>query len=185
MATHHLIALCVFGVAAIGTSLRAQPILSSRVIASGGAVNVAAPSDSMYLSSTLGQTIISTPALTASSSLFEGFWVPWRFEITALEINDEVYDRLEVYPNPFSNRTTIRIPERFSGDVDVQLFNLAGERVRTIRVVASGTEHTDVRINAFDDAGNGLPTGVYILDVSGRMRGGVRLSAHGIIHLIQ
>ncbi len=79
--------------------------------------------------------------------------------MTALEINEEVYDRLEVYPNPFSVRTTIRIPERFTGEVEVQLFNLAGECVRLIRVVASGTEHTDVLINAFDEAGAGLPTG--------------------------
>ncbi|MFN4908662.1 MAG: T9SS type A sorting domain-containing protein [Bacteroidota bacterium] len=185
MATHHVIALYVIGAIATAIPLCAQPVLSSRVIASGGAVNVAATSDSVFLSSTLGQTIISTPALTAASSLFEGFWVPWRFELTALEINEEVYDRLEVYPNPFSVRTTIRIPERFTGEVEVQLFNLAGERVRLIRVVASGTEHTDVLINAFDEAGAGLPTGVYILEVSGRTRGGVRLNAHGIIHLIQ
>lgn len=185
MAAHHYITLCVIGALTIGTSLWAQPVLSSRVIASGGAVNVAAPSDSMFLSGTLGQTIISTPALTATSSLFEGFWVPWRFEMTDLEINDEVYDRLEVYPNPFSIRTTIRIPERFIGEVDVQLFNLAGERVRSMRVTATGTEHTDVLIHAFDDTGDGLPTGVYILDVSGKTRSGVRLSAHGIIHLIQ
>lgn len=186
MALHSTVLLTL----ALGTflcngSAKAQPTLRSHVLGSGGAVFSGSPTDSVRLSGTLGQPVVSTPELSASQSLWEGFWVPWRFELTSIDIGTAEHDRLEVYPNPFSSRTTIRLPNRYIGAVNISLYNLAGERVRTLTVNAAGADQTEVPIDAFDDLGDGLPTGVYVVEVSGFISGGTELRLHGMIQLVQ
>jgi flagellar hook assembly protein FlgD len=105
--------------------------------------------------------------------------------LTSIDIGTAEHDRIEVYPNPFSSRTTIRLPNRYIGAVNITLYNLAGERVRTLTVNAAGADQTEVPIDAFDDLGDGLPTGVYVVEVSGFISGGTELRLHGMIQLVQ
>ncbi|MBU3699207.1 MAG: T9SS type A sorting domain-containing protein [Candidatus Kapabacteria bacterium] len=186
MALHkQILSALALGMLVCLCSMRAQPIMRSHVLGSGGAVFAGNVTDTIRLSGTVGQTLATTPEPSASQSLWEGFWVPWRFEMTSIEVSAAEGDRLEVFPNPFTSRTTIRLPRRFLGEVSIVLFNLAGERVRTLTVEAGGTDRTEVPIDAYDDLGDGLPTGVYILEVSGSMSVGTALRLHGMIHLVQ
>ena len=67
-------------------------------------------------------------------------------------------------PNPFNPQTVIAytVPEDAPGDLELAVYSLRGQRVRTL---ASGSEppgrHT-VAWNGRDDAGRSLPSGVYL-----------------------
>ncbi|MBT4097682.1 MAG: T9SS type A sorting domain-containing protein [Gemmatimonadetes bacterium] len=65
------------------------------------------------------------------------------------------------YPNPFNPETTIRFDLPLSADVDLSLYNLAGQRVATL---ASGLREAgsyDLRWDGRDDAGRALASGMY------------------------
>ena len=66
------------------------------------------------------------------------------------------------YPNPFNSATVIRFALPVTADVDLAIFNLAGQRVATLaeRVRQAGTY--TVRWDGHDDDGRALASGVYL-----------------------
>ena len=64
-------------------------------------------------------------------------------------------------PNPFSAQTTIEITLPGEADVNVDIFDVAGRRVRALRIglVAAGT--TPLAFDGRDERGHPLPSGVY------------------------
>ena len=66
------------------------------------------------------------------------------------------------YPNPFNSETMIRFVLPVAGQMELALFNLAGQRVTTlvqgVRDAGTYTVHWDGR----DDAGQELASGVYL-----------------------
>jgi hypothetical protein len=69
--------------------------------------------------------------------------------------------KLDCFPNPFNPETTIRYSLSESGPVDVKLYNLRGQCVRSLQHenITAG-EHTII-FNGTDDHGKGLASGVY------------------------
>lgn len=65
------------------------------------------------------------------------------------------------YPNPFNPTTTIALNTSVSGQIQVEVFNILGQKVRTLidGVIQSGISY--VTFDAVDDEGQTLPTGVY------------------------
>ncbi|SVD43743.1 uncharacterized protein METZ01_LOCUS396597, partial [marine metagenome] len=67
----------------------------------------------------------------------------------------------EAYPNPFNPETTIRFDLPSSADVDLSLYNLAGQQVATL---ASGLREAgsyNLVWDGRDDAGRDLASGMY------------------------
>lgn len=66
------------------------------------------------------------------------------------------------YPNPFNPSTTIPFTVKQNGNVTIQIFNMLGQRVRTLvnTQYAAGT-YTTVW-NGLNDAGTQLPSGLYV-----------------------
>ena len=185
MAPKHSFVLTAVSLLALSAAAYSQPTILSQVIASGGSIVTTSSSDSIRLGSTVGQSLISSPPLSATKSLFEGFWVPWRFEMTSIHGDREAPDLLEVFPNPFATRATLRLSDRYFGEVAITLFNLAGERVRSLRFVAANSARTEIPIDNDDDLGDGLPTGIYILEVNGTTQSGTPLRGQAMLQLIQ
>jgi immune inhibitor A len=71
------------------------------------------------------------------------------------------YELEQNYPNPFNPQTNIRYTLIREGWVEIEIFNLLGERIRTLakRTEARG-EHS-VRWDGTDEEGNSVPSGVY------------------------
>ncbi|HXV14377.1 MAG TPA: T9SS type A sorting domain-containing protein, partial [Candidatus Krumholzibacteria bacterium] len=72
-------------------------------------------------------------------------------------------NRLEQnYPNPFNPQTTIGFSLKERGRVRIDVFNVAGEHVRTLldETRAAGA-HTDVRWDGKDGSGRSVASGVY------------------------
>lgn len=185
MATHFIIFFITVLVMAFPSRGRAQLQLQSHVIGCGGSVETSFTPGDVALSGTIGQVLNSSRFVSNSGYLFEGFWVPWQFEVVSVRELGESADNLNAFPNPFSALVTLRIPHTMSGELQIVMFTITGERVKQQSVTASGTNETSVVIDAKDDNGASLPTGLYVIEVRGTLLSGMRASMHQIVQLIQ
>ncbi|MCG8607426.1 T9SS type A sorting domain-containing protein, partial [bacterium] len=85
--------------------------------------------------------------------------------VVSVEDDDLVpltFDLEQNYPNPFNPETTIRYQLAQQGQVKIQIFNILGQRVRTLvdQVQPAGT--FSVRWDATNDSGARVATGVYV-----------------------
>jgi N-acetylneuraminic acid mutarotase len=70
------------------------------------------------------------------------------------------------YPNPFSTTTTIEYNLPKSGNVNISIYNLSGERIRVLINSFQNAGSYEIRWNGKDDSGNSFPEGIYILELS-------------------
>ncbi|MDZ4804959.1 MAG: FlgD immunoglobulin-like domain containing protein [Candidatus Eisenbacteria bacterium] len=73
-------------------------------------------------------------------------------------------------PNPFADRTTIRVDG--SGLVQVTIFDAAGRSVRRLSAGASAGHGDAVEWDGMDDSGRRLPSGIYLVRVESEGGGG-------------
>ena len=66
------------------------------------------------------------------------------------------------YPNPFNSATVIRFALLTAANVDLAIFNLAGQRVATLTQGDREAGTYTVRWDGRDDSGRALPSGVYL-----------------------
>jgi len=66
------------------------------------------------------------------------------------------------YPNPFNSSTAIRFALPSSADVELTIFNLAGQPVATLVEGARDAGTYSVNWDGTDDRGNELASGVYL-----------------------
>jgi hypothetical protein len=72
---------------------------------------------------------------------------------------------LQNHPNPFTGETQLRVGLPARGDVRVEIYDVAGRRVRSVLVPAQEKGWDTLRISAVDDRGAVLPSGVYFYKV--------------------
>lgn len=72
---------------------------------------------------------------------------------------------LRAAPNPFSNRTCMTFSLSTDTEVQVVLYNIAGQRIKTVLdgMMSSGI-HT-ITIDGYDESGEVLPAGVYLFQL--------------------
>ncbi len=75
---------------------------------------------------------------------------------------------LDCYPNPFNPHTTVRFTMASDGEAEISVFNLRGQKVRTLvdRFFTKGGHH--IEWNGCDEAGKSCGSGVYLI----RMKSG-------------
>jgi len=72
---------------------------------------------------------------------------------------------LQNHPNPFTDETQLRVGLPARGDVRIEIYDVAGRRVRNVLVPAQEKGWDTLRISALDDRGAALPSGVYFYKV--------------------
>lgn len=162
----------------------AQLQLQSHVIGCGGGIEASVTPGDVALSGTLGQIVSSSRFSPGPLFLFEGFWVPWRFELVSVGSLGETSERLTAYPNPFTLRLQLRIPKVLRGQLAVSMYTMAGERVRHVDASSSDATETVLAIDALDANGATLPAGLYVIEVRGAVSSGIPASMHTMVHLI-
>jgi hypothetical protein len=70
---------------------------------------------------------------------------------------------LSVYPNPFNPKTSVRLYAPAPGSVTLDVYTVAGAKVRTIQARAEAAGWMQVNWNGRDDAGQAAPSGVYFM----------------------
>jgi hypothetical protein len=78
--------------------------------------------------------------------------------ITALTV-------LQNHPNPFTGETQLQVGLPLKEDVRVEIYDVAGRRVRDVSISAQSKGWNTLRLNARDDHGVSLPSGVYFYRV--------------------
>lgn len=81
------------------------------------------------------------------------------------------------YPNPFNPATNIRFTLDAAAPTALDIYDVAGHRVRTLLSANLGVGEHIVPWNGQDDAGRGLPSGTYVA----RLRSGDRLTTHKLV----
>ena len=72
------------------------------------------------------------------------------------------------YPNPFNSETVIRFGLPRPGHVSLSLFNSHGQAVRTLAEGDFREGYHTVRWDGKDGEGKRLPTGIYVIQITGR-----------------
>lgn len=150
-------------------SLSAQTQLARHVVANGGSLAAPNSDATIFLSSTIGQTVIFAQTRGDLATIHQGFWVPLDFGIVGVDDDnvDAVAGNVSNYPNPFSSSTTIRFTIPMDGRVTIRIFNIVGDLVRTISTEVSATGSQEIMVMAIDDLGAPLASGTYLYDVEG------------------
>ena len=81
------------------------------------------------------------------------------------------------YPNPFNPETTISFNIPRSGIVSLDIFNIRGQKVKTLLNGHQDAGQHNVVWNGRDDNGNGVASGVYLY----KMRSGTYTSSKKMI----
>lgn len=95
-------------------------------------------------------------------------------ELTATATSDDVMAPAKLsignYPNPFNPETTIRFALPASGLVKLSVYNVRGQKVRTLVNDTCPQGVQSVVFNGRDDACNTLASGVYLyrLEAAGK-----------------
>lgn len=66
------------------------------------------------------------------------------------------------YPNPFNSSTVVRFGMPVAGEVELGLYDLAGQRVATLAEGMREARSDSVRWDGRDEAGRELASGVYV-----------------------
>jgi hypothetical protein len=76
-----------------------------------------------------------------------------------IEVNDEIY--LSNYPNPFNPSTTISFNLLVEGEVKLEIFNIKGQKVKTLMDCYMSPGRSEMIWNGKDDNGKRVSSGVY------------------------
>ncbi len=96
-------------------------------------------------------------------------YVKFNRTITSVEHRSEalprVYQLYQNYPNPFNPATTIKLALPRAGRVTLQLYNLLGQRVRTLLERQMDAGYAEVRWDGKDEQQRVVPSGVYLVRI--------------------
>ena len=177
---------CLFSGCAIFNA-PAAPGAAPAVLAPGERVDAAAVREALNLNPML-TWLESDPGMTAIANRLDSLWAASNpdsmhtFPITQFDANgwplpatasvgDDFHPDVRLLsgplPNPFHGFTSIRFRTPAAGRVKLEVFDTAGRRVRTLldRDVDAGWK--DVRWAGLDDDGRALPSGTYLVRLTG------------------
>ncbi len=72
------------------------------------------------------------------------------------------------YPNPFNSNTIITASGEFPESPPLEIFDLLGRKVRTLRTIDEGENHISYRWDGLDDAGIACSGGIYLYFIGTR-----------------
>jgi hypothetical protein len=152
---------------AFGLSHSSSPAydIPRQVMDGGGAMWLA--TTSYKLSSSLAQPITGAQQST-SYKLYTGFWNPWVVEMSPVEGEEDDADLRpseftlsQNFPNPFNPTTVIQYALPKTTQVRIEVYNVLGQRVRTLVDETQEPGYKIINWDGKDDAGNEVSSGVY------------------------
>lgn len=158
---------------AAGPEAHAETV-SWDVVAAGGTIR--SSSAGYTVSASVGQAAVGVLS-GATYRLYTGFWNP--LLTGAVGAEDQPFLQIPRkfgltgnHPNPFGSHTTIRYAVPRHSHVTIEVYNLAGHRVRTLSEGAREPGYHHARWDGLDDRGCRAGSGIYLSRMSARCGGG-------------
>jgi len=128
-----------------------------------GAAGATAAAGNRMINGTLGQASPPGYSAAAGSELYSGFWKSvLRSIITDSELPDAARNELfQNFPNPFNPATTVRYSTAREGRVSLTVYNVNGQRVRTLVDAVQPAGTYAAVWDGKNDGGRTVATGVY------------------------
>lgn len=147
----------------------AQNIRMERwVFGSGGMVS-ATNSQGTTMSGMVGQLAIGKISNSESqyaTDVYQGFWIPEGNSGVAVDpIPGPMENQLTNYPNPFSNSTTIKYSLEGAAYVTLIVYDVNGNRIRTLANELQYAGEQNVVWDAKDEAGTDVSAGSYLYEL--------------------
>ena len=134
--------------------------LRSHVI---GAAGPPVASANHLLHATVGQPTPPAVASADGKTIYAGYWPQVRPPVATSAPEPVAYQNelFQNHPNPFNPTTTVEYAVAHTGPVDINIYNVRGQRVKTLvsEVKPPGRYH--VQWNGLNDAGTQVASGVY------------------------
>ena len=73
--------------------------------------------------------------------------------------------QLAIYPNPFSEATTIQIDHIPAGQAKIEIYAASGQFVRRLNFSTNSSSKIAVKWDGRDDRGRRLPNGIYFISL--------------------
>ena len=126
---------------------------------------------SYKLSSSLAQSITGYQEGT-SYKVYTGFWNPWVVEMSPVEWEEFDFSQRPTrfalrqnYPNPFNPSTVIQYALPKSSFVKVEIYNILGQRVRSLVEEEEQPGYKMIQWDGRDDSGVEVSSGVYFYKI--------------------
>ena len=115
------------------------------------------------------RTILGTPSAVLAAtkytySVTDGSNANLSVPLFSIEVGAAlpvVFDLANNYPNPFNPATTIKYALPTAADVELTVYNVAGQVVRTLVAEHQNAGHYAVEWDATNDSGHSLSSGMY------------------------
>ena len=161
-----VIASLIFGfVFGLNSSQVSAVQMARQVLDGGGAMWL--ETASYKLSSSLGQSIIGSQD-GPTKDLYTGFWNPWVVQMTPVEWEEVDHTQLprefglsQNFPNPFNPATVIEYALPKASEVEVQIYNVLGQKVRNLVDEHQEPGYKTIRWDGTDDSGSEVSSGIY------------------------
>lgn len=119
------------------------------------------------VSSSLSQSVIGTQR-GVMKTVYTGFWSPWVTWAVPVDWEEDDPSRLPVdfdlhqnYPNPFNLNTVIAYALPKKSDVNIQIYNVLGQKVKTLLDELQTLGYKKIHWNGTDDNDNLVSSGIY------------------------
>lgn len=139
--------------------------ISRQTVSSAG--NMWGATSTYQLCCSLGQSVCGCQQVSGTD-LYSGFWNPWVVASYPLAAEDEAWSMLprryvlhQNYPNPFNPTTVITYALPRTSHVIISVYNLLGQRVRTLVDQSQSPGLQTVLWDGRDEAGSDVASGIY------------------------
>jgi hypothetical protein len=161
-----LVVWCVFG---SGHSRSPAYDIPRQALDGGGAMWLS--TTSYKLCSSLSQSITGVQE-GASYKLYTGYWNPWVVEASPVEWEESDFSQRPTdfalrqnYPNPFNPITVIQYSLPKSSFVKIEIYNILGQKVRTLLEEPQELGYKTIQWDGEDDSGVEVSSGVYFYKI--------------------
>ena len=76
-----------------------------------------------------------------------------------------IFTLLQNYPNPFNPSTTIEYQIPKGGNIDINIYNIAGQLIRTIESSFKNAGSYKIKWNSRNDFNQNVASGIYLFQV--------------------
>ena len=150
-------------------TVEANQIIVKYVIGSGGILGSGGPN---YLhSATVGETVTGGMQ-NGNNLLLSGFWNMGYGEPTGVEQKENIivpstFELHQNYPNPFNPQTTIEYDLPEESIVSIEIFNLVGQKIRTLLIPTNQSQgYWKIIWDGCNDQNRLMGSGVYLYRIT-------------------